>query len=274
MKILVLGANGLLGSYVYTYLSQVFSEVVGTTRDTFDVYQLFKTKTLTSRVLEMKSFDMIINCIGITNKRDVSIEEMMIVNSYFPHLLDTLFCGGTGVIHPTTDCVYSGQQGWYDLNNPPDCHDIYGITKLLGETLTNSCVIRVSIIGESLCDKTGLLEWVKSSTGEISGYTNHLWNGITCLEYAKLIHELITTQTMWVGVRHVRSLWNGQQKVSKYDLIKTIIDVFELPNVKVIAFATPICDRTLNAEIVRRTDLVDQLRELKAWSKTYLKPKV
>ena len=32
-------------------------------------------------------------------------------------------------------------------------------------------------------NKLSFLEWVRNNTGNtVNGYTNHLWNGVTCLE--------------------------------------------------------------------------------------------
>ena len=53
------------------------------------------------------------------------------------------------MIHPTTDCVYTGLKGDYDENDSYDVCDVYGMSKALGES-NNCTVIRTSIIGEEL----------------------------------------------------------------------------------------------------------------------------
>ena len=128
------------------------------------------------------------------------------------------------MIHPTTDCVYTGKKGNYVETDVHDNTDIYGVTKSLGE-LSNAMVIRVSIIGEEKHEGKSLLEWVKSNAGkEIYGYTDHKWNGITCLQYAKIVHTIIVKKMRWCGVRHLFS----PDSVSKYELTNIINKIYEL----------------------------------------------
>jgi dTDP-4-dehydrorhamnose reductase len=66
------------------------------------------------------------------------------------------------------------------------------------------------------------LEWVITNKGTLNGYINHYWNGITCLQYAKLIYNFITTNTLWNGIKHI-----GSEPICKYDLIQMINDVYQ-----------------------------------------------
>ena len=50
---------------------------------------------------------------------------------------------------------------------------------------------------------------------EINGYTNHFWNGVTCLQLSKIINNIIYYNKYWKGVRHIFS----PRSVSKYELI-------------------------------------------------------
>ena len=53
-------------------------------------------------------------------------------------------------------------------------------------------ILRCSIIGpEKRKDGFGLLEWFLSQDTNVDGYTNHIWNGITTLEWAKCTYELL-----------------------------------------------------------------------------------
>ena len=104
---------------------------------------------------------------------------------------------------------------------------IYGMSKSLGENLQNATVIRTSIIGETFNGRknTSLLEWVRSNkNGSVNGFTNHFWNGVTCLQLAKIIHEIITTNKYWIGIRHIYS----PNVVSKYNLICIINEIYNL----------------------------------------------
>jgi len=166
----------------------------------------------------------------------------------------------------TTDCVFDGKKGAYNEQDLHTATDVYGLSKSLGEP-EYATVVRTSIIGEELSGKLSLLEWVKSNSGkEVNGFTNHYWNGITCLQFAKLCEKIIDSKNCWCGVRHLFS----PNSVSKYELVKLISDVFDL-NVVVKKFeAQDLCDRTLGSiydkPLFEIPDLATQLEELRGFS--------
>lgn len=238
MTIHVLGSNGMLGRYVFKYLSLSFPDVVGYTRNEFDA-----TLALKNIPIFLKKNDVVVNCIGLIPQRgDFKSIDYVLVNSVFPlHLADICEAIGARLIHATTDCVFSGKTGGYTEASEHDALDFYGKTKSLGEP-KNATVIRTSIIGEELQNKRSLLEWVRSKNGEIiSGYANHVWNGITCLQFAKVCEDIIKKNAYWVGVRHI---FSPTQK-TKYNLVKLIVKVYGL-DIKVNPVSTGgICDKTL-----------------------------
>ena len=135
------------------------------------------------------------------------------------------------MIHVTTDCVFSGKDGNYDENSLHDETNDYGTSKSLGE-LCKATIIRTSIIGEETINKRSLLEWVRSNRGgEINGFTNHMWNGVTCLQLSKIIEKMIREKFYWEGVRHTFS----PRSVSKYELVSLINEIYDL-NIKVNKF--------------------------------------
>ena len=165
------------------------------------------------------------------------------INTIFPHKLQNIAKNvNAKLIHITTDCVFDGKKGPY---NEKDIHsetNIYGTSKSLGEP-ENATIIRTSIIGEELNGKKSLLEWVKSKkNGTINGYTNHFWNGITCLTLAHIIKEIIDKQMYWHGVRHIFS----PNIVSKYQLCSIINEVYNL-NLNIEKYRTKYnSNKTLN----------------------------
>lgn len=236
MRVFIFGSSGMLGGYLTRYLSSYF-DVIPVTRKEVDLNQDF------SLILDRYSFDssdVIINAAGIIKQRDYSAEELIRVNSLFPHFLSTIGCN---VIHITTDCVFSGKQGSYDEDSSHDCLDDYGKSKSLGEC-PDLTIIRTSIIGEELNNKKSLIEWVKSNqNSNIKGYLNHFWNGVTCLELAKQIRSIIETDSYWKGVRH----YNSPDIVSKYQLVSDINEIYELNNT-VTPVMADYCDRSLQSK--------------------------
>ncbi len=233
MTIYIFGANGMLGTYMKTYLRTQNKECICFTRDDLDV------STVTYDKLEhifdkyiINENDVLINCIGIIpqskNINDTSSRNYFLINSLFPNMISTFASmNKMKFIHITTDCVFSGTKGNY---TEVDCHDEtnnYGVSKSLGELGYNSTVIRTSIIGEELKNKYSLLEWVKKHNNTtINGYTNHYWNGVTCLQLSKIINNMIDENIWWSGVRHIYSA----SSVTKYELVQMINDTYNLNN--------------------------------------------
>ena len=218
MKIIVFGANGMLGRYVSQYLK---AEKI--TREQIDASNT--TVAELTKLIDENS--VVINCIGMIPQKYGSENKdlYLAVNSLFPHQLEAACVRKKSrFIHITTDCVFSGERGKYDEYDFKDEENIYGMSKAIGESL-KSMVIRTSIIGEELKGKKSLLEWCKSQEGkEVNGYVNHLWNGVTCLELAKFIKYIIDNELFWQGVKHIFS----PRIVSKYELVCLISTYFNL----------------------------------------------
>jgi dTDP-4-dehydrorhamnose reductase len=263
MKVFLFGANGMLGNYVRSYLSQNHIQVIPLTRKDFDLEEL--------SVLSLKKFleekgigsdDVIINCAGVipqaSKDRELSKRNYYKINSILPIILSMLT---KHMIHITTDCVFSGKKGSYHEYSTHDELNDYGTSKSLGE-LCDGTIIRTSIIGEELVNKRSLLEWVISNENRtINGYSNHFWNGVTCLQLAKIIHKIIIENTYWKGVRHIFS----PTTVSKYELCAMISDIYEL-NIKVNEYDTEKVDKSLSTvyEVQGNIpELKEQIKEMR-----------
>lgn len=252
----------MLGTYIKSFMINR-CQIVSLKREDLDIAKTSQLETINVISPLIRSDDVIINAAGIIKQREYSIQEMIAVNSLFPHTLNNLKnrCG-CEVIHITTDCVFNGKKGGYNENDPHDCLDDYGRSKSLGENpnLTN---IRTSIIGEEKSNMKSLLEWVRSNRNKnIDGYENHLWNGLTCLELAYIIEMIIVNKDYWQGVRHLYS----PNTVSKYELVSMINDIYDL-NIKINKTKTKEdCYRNLST-IYHKTytdkSIKEQIKELK-----------
>jgi len=243
MKIFVLGSNGMLGRYVSRYLSNNFN-VIELNRDELDASKV--TEEIIIDIFNKHNInndDVVINCIGTIKPQIDKLGDLngILVNSVFPRLLANS-CEKLNVklIHPTTDCVYSGLKGSYNENDKYDVSDIYGMSKAIGEP-NNCTVIRTSIIGEEVGQKRSLVEWVKGNNGNtVNGFTNHIWNGITCLQFAKICEEIINKNLYWIGIRHIHS-----NSVNKFELVNLINNTYDL-NITVNPMTTDVmCDRSI-----------------------------
>jgi dTDP-4-dehydrorhamnose reductase len=274
MTIYIFGSTGMLGSYINSYLKQHGKEVVSITRTDLDISSVTyeKIESLFNKYT-INEFDIIINCIGIIpqskNINDTSNRNYFLINSLFPNMLSTFaYTRNLKFIHITTDCVFSGSKGNYTEIDDHDETNNYGVSKSLGELGYKSTIIRTSIIGEELKNKYSLLEWVKKHNNtSLIGYTNHHWNGVTCLELSKIINKMIDGNNWWTGVRHIYS----PTSVTKYELVTMINDTYNLNNrVDMLETETNV-NKTLNSIYdVNGTfnipELKIQIEELKSFS--------
>lgn len=235
-KVLVLGASGMLGHMVFNVLSSDnHFTVFGTDLKKMGRYIYFDAlqgiETL-KKVCHKRKFDYLINCIGITkNKIDeldiFSVAKAIRINTLFPHELAVLADHyDAKVIQISTDGVFSSNAG--KCNEDSRCYsdDVYGLTKRLGEVNNGNFLnIRCSIIGPSPHERGGLLEWFLSRPDKstVEGYVDHIWNGVTTLQYALLCRKIIAKGVFdklisESGTHH----FCPNKAVSKYTLLKLL----------------------------------------------------
>lgn len=260
--IVVFGSSGMLGHYVCSLLSKTNKVIPLTSKDYNLVNINCQNLIEFLESLNLSKNSIIVNCAGIIPQtKNENVREYIKVNTLFPVIL-SMICNYKQLrfIHITTDCVFSGSKGNYNEDSEHDETNIYGVTKSLGE-IGYGTIIRTSIIGEEIDSKRSLLEWVKSNKdGEIDGYTNHFWNGVTCLQLAKIINQIIDEDLFWEGVKHIFS----PDSLSKYELIKIINDVYEL-NIKINPVSKNYCNKTIIAKNHEFSipNLTNQILELK-----------
>jgi len=268
-QIIIFGANGMLGTYLSQYLCSRY-QVIRITRSEYDI--MVHNWTYLEELLLKHKIDqntIVINAIGTIPQaaKNHALNNTMYIkiNSIFPNIL-AMLCDKyhAHMIHSTTDCVFDGLKGIYKEDDNHTASDIYGITKSLGEP-TSCTVIRTSIIGEECINKRSLLEWVRSTAnGNINGYVNHYWNGITCLQYAKIVDQIIENNMFWQGVRHIFS----PKSVTKYELVSMMNEIYQL-DIVITEYATDeTCDRSLMSNydmLFEIPDLEQQIVEMEGY---------
>ena len=241
MRILILGSTGLLG---YTFTRYFFD------REYFETFALIRNYSKikffnekhhekfvhinnildyeeTEKIIKNIKPDVLINCLGITNKKISNSnhsEEFIRINSLLPYRLQKICTGlGSRLIHFSTDCIFSGNKGFYSENDIPDPLDLYGRSKLLGELdFENTLTIRKSVIGHELISKNGLLEWFLSQNKYVEGYKNVKFSGITVLELAILIEKYVIPRSDLRGILNISG-----ESITKFDLLKIIADIYD-----------------------------------------------
>lgn len=269
MRIVILGGSGMLGHTAYKVLSAefdtyaTFKKVDTRLKNTglFDPGKIcdgvdaFKFKTVCSAIDSIKP-QVVLNCIGIIkqNKDIADPKAAIYINALFPHLLaEQCEYASAKMIHISTDCVFSGKKGDYTEEDMPDDNKPYGRTKFLGEVgYGNNITLRTSIIGRELFTGVSLVDWFLSQRNKkVNGYTNAIYTGLTASALCKEIARIIKSFSSLKGLYHVSA-----EKISKYDLLKLINEVYKL-NITVVPYEDFRCDRSLNSGRYRRmTDFV------------------
>lgn len=182
--------------------------------------------------------DVVINCIGVIKQYSATRTSYFDINARLPNLLASELNPSTILVHPSTDCVFKGTaDGMYSESSSHDAEDDYGISKSMGElsilSRPKTLIIRTSVIGPDIRPNgPGLMAWLmRHSPGEIvEGYTNHYWNGITSLEWCKVVNNQLSKATNCSKSMVVIPGLN--QQISKFTLLNCINDVYNL-NLKI-----------------------------------------
>ncbi len=278
-KVLVLGSSGMLGHMVSSYLNS---------HNRYEIFNLSRRSigqinNIICDITDLNKFDKIINtikpqvvvnCIGLLiNESKNNFEQAKYINSYLPKHLIKISNNRFRVIHISTDCVFSGKHGSYNEYSKKDANDAYGITKSDGEfDLPKHLTIRTSIIGPDINkDGSGLFQWLLNQRGKVKGFSNVKWSGVTTLELSKAIDFAINNS--------IDGLWNlsNQEEISKFELLKIIINLFELDQVtltkdsSIKSNKSLVSVRKIKYIVPSYTSMITELKEFICTSNSYKK---
>lgn len=260
MKVLVIGASGMIGSTVLRVLSENNDwEVFGTVRD--ESVKRFFSKSIVERlntsvdveyqdslvrVLDQIRPDVVVNCAGLTKHKPEAEDPLVSIpiNTLMPHRLAGL-CKliGARLIHISTDCVFSGEKGGYVEDDFADARDVYGKSKALGElNYQHTVTLRTSTIGHELQSQFGLLDWFLLQEGRCKGYTRAIFSGLPTVVFAQVVRDVVIPHKELSGLYHVAA-----KPIAKYDLLKLIADVYT-KSIEIVPDDNFVIDRSLDAK--------------------------
>ncbi|MEZ9526971.1 dTDP-4-dehydrorhamnose reductase family protein [Enterovibrio norvegicus] len=238
MKILIVGASGMLGYSLFTNLSDYAElSVFGTIRknELDDSFKGYESNVFTSidvedfesvkTVVENLKPNYVLNCVGLIKQTEVAKKHVsaISINSLLPHRLAHL-CDSVSAkfIHFSTDCVFTGSQGMYTEMHSPDSIDLYGLSKKLGEVdYGHHLTLRTSIIGHELNSNLSLIEWFLSQEGNVKGFTKAVFSGLPTCYIAKLLAEKIFGNAI-SGMYHL-----SVDKINKFDLLTLVSEIYK-----------------------------------------------
>lgn len=259
MKVLILGASGMLGNAVFRYLSKCDGlETFGTVR--FSKALAFFNPLLQNRLLAHVDVDnvdslawvfsqvkpdVVINCVGLVKQLAVANDPLsaLPINALLPHRLARL-CAmmNARLIHISTDCVFSGSRGGYSENDFADANDLYGRSKYLGEVIDCPHVVtlRTSIIGHELDSTHGLINWFLAQQGTVKGFSKAIFSGLPTVELARVIADVVLPNTHLQGLYQVAA-----QPINKYELLQLVAKVYD-KTIEIVPDNELVIDRSLN----------------------------
>lgn len=263
-RVLVLGANGMLGNAVLRFFAQSAGyEVMGSVRSTnalrclpadltdrvicgVDVEQADSLINLFSKVQP----DIVINCIGVVKQLATADDPLLAIplNALLPHRLARLCdVAKARLVHMSTDCIFSGAKGMYTEADISDARDLYGCSKYLGEVnYPHAITLRTSIIGHELSGGHSLVGWFLSQQGRIKGFRRAIFSGLPTVELASIIRDYVIPYPELHGVYHVAA-----DPISKFDVLTLISTVYG-KKIDIVTDDDFIIDRSLDSNRFRK----------------------
>lgn len=254
----------MAGHVIFNYFNSLPEkyEVFGVARNIDadkSVFSLDVSDTeMLKNIITQGNFDAVINCIGILNKdAEDHPDKAVWFNSFFPHFLEAVTKNlATRVVHISTDCVFSGKDhGGYTEDSFKNGIGYYAQSKALGEIVNNKDItLRTSIIGPELNpDGIGLLHWflTQPESAELSGFSEVFWSGITTLELAKVIEDVLENNV--TGLKVI-----SREKIDKYSLLLLFNKIFREDRLSINSSSDYKSDKSL---ISIRTDYVYHVPE-------------
>ena len=252
MRVVVLGATGLLGSTVFNVLSERKNWLVYGTIRTEESRRFFAPKLKRNlvtgfdvleqvdliKLFEQTKPNVVINCVSLAKPLLNEGRPLNILPHRLAHLCSL---ADARLVHISSDGVFSGSKGQYTEDDIPDARDIYGLSKLLGEVIIpHAIMLRTSMLGPELYGTNGLLAWFLSQHKVCRCFNRSIFSGLPTVVLARIIRDYIIPKPELFGVYHV-----GAQPISKFDLLKLVAEIYG-KRIELIPVEQPVCDRSLN----------------------------
>lgn len=251
MKILVTGANGLLGQKLSALLMKDDSVTpILTARGTisFPVHRgitrsmdITKADAVESVISETKP-DVVINTAAMTlvDQCETDQETCWTCNvKAVENLIDACAKSGSHLIHVSTDFIFSGERGPLDENEKPDPVNFYGKSKAAAEELimrsnTPWSILRTVLVYGITTDlsRSNIVLWVKDNLekGKTIRVVNDQWRTPTLAEDLAMGCYLAAKKKAQ-GVFNI----SGKDFMTPYDMAIKTAEFFKLDKSLIVA---------------------------------------
>jgi len=263
MKLLIVGAAGMLGHKLAQGLGRRFPETYLTVRQPmsrppFSRIPFLQTERVFTdidvrdagalrRVVGRVRPDYILNCVGVIKQHKASAAAIpcIRINSLLPHeIVEMASECDARVIHFSTDCVFDGKRGLYSEDDIPNATDLYGKSKAMGEVCyENALTLRTSIIGRELYSHASLLDWfLTQAGGRIKGFTRAIYSGVTTNQMARVVERILDGFPTLNGLYQIVA-----EPISKHDLLLLVKEKFNV-RVEIEPYDEFVIDRSMKGD--------------------------
>lgn len=246
MKVLIMGSANIIGQVVGLYFRENGHDVTGYDSKPCRYYDSIQKSLYDldciKETIQSGCYDAVLNFTAVVNQNaEEDKAEASYINCFLPHYLEKITHDTkTVIVHRSTDCIFSGKKGGYIIDDIPDGESFYAKTKAIGELINQKDItVRVSLIGPDP-DSNGdsLFPWFLRQNGEVNGFTDAIWTGVTTIEFARVIEKLLLQKAY--GLFQCAP----DTSISKYELLKVFEKYFP-NNRKVIPISKNRVDKSL-----------------------------
>lgn len=244
MKILIIGASGMLGRALSKHLGNVY-EVYGIGRSTFETNEIKYTKldllekNKIELYLSLNQFDLIINLAAIVNHEfcNTHEDECYALNTIINNRILTSVSPKTRYLFVSSDAVFGDSDIERFETSPVNPTSVYGKTKLKAEQniqklSSNYIILRTTIVGFSP-KRTSLTDWITNtakSNENLSLFDDVYFNPISIFDLSLEIEYLIENfEKTSNQILHV----NGSEKVTKYQFGELLVKKLQMPTTNI-----------------------------------------
>jgi dTDP-4-dehydrorhamnose reductase len=231
-RVLVTGANGMLGNRVANILKQFGANVTLTSRNKGAPREyVYAGNLLNDEFLDQiisKRFDIILHTAAFVNLKYCEANSLA-ADRLHGYIVPKLVDACEKFIYISTDSVFDGVSGNYKPHDSPQPLNAYAHSKVIGEqcSLQNdrSLVVRSNIYGFNSSLRTSLFEWSINNMLQqkpIIGYDNIIFNPLYVNQLSRYLVFLI--QNDYCGIVNAAS----ERFISKYDFLFSVRKIFQL----------------------------------------------
>lgn len=232
MKVLLLGANGMLGQAIKARLQNSGYLVKGVDRSNTDYcFDLLNDEKL-DKCIKVVDPDIIINTAAIVDLEycEGNPGNAYHINSRLPGVLANI-CNKNGcyLVQISTDHFYCGDSNYLHKETyPVKLVNEYARTKFAGETFALTCpsalVIRTNIVGFRYCGKQTFVEWAlceAQKNKQMTLFSDFYTSSIHTIQFAKILEDMIKKRLK--GIYNLASHDVSSKEVFLLELTKGLL---------------------------------------------------